>query len=68
MYVFRTNLGTAFGDVTETDSGFLLDQIDAIIGVERMHLQSRQAHKEPWSGKLLLVILVIANDVTDVLA
>ena len=66
--VFGAYFRTAFGDITESDSSLLFDQIDTIVGIQRMHFQSSQADKEPRSGKIFLVLLVIANDVTDVLA
>ena len=68
VYVFRTYLGAALGDITQSNPSLLLDQINAIIGVEGMHFQCGQPDKEPRSGKVLFVLRVIANDVTDVLA
>ena len=44
------------------------DQLDAVVGVERMHLELGDAHEEARPGEGRLVLLVVADDVADVLA
>lgn len=65
--MFRTDFRAAFCDVAVAQAGFLFDQFHAVIGVERVHFQGRQAHEKARPGKGRLVVIVIADDMADVL-
>src|SRR5947209_2102684 len=65
--VFRTDPGTAFGDVAEPDPLRFLQLRDAVLGIERVHLQRRHVGEEARPDESL-VQLVLAEHVADVLA
>ena len=66
--VLGADLGAALGDVAEAEPGLGLDQLEAVVGVERVHLELGEAHEiaRPREGRL--VLRVVADDVADVLA
>src|SRR5205814_8123266 len=66
--VLGADLGAALRDVAEPEAVLRANEVDAIVRIERMHLQGRETHEEPWSGEAPLVLLVVADDVADVLA
>ena len=43
-------------------------QLQAVVGVERVHLQLGEPHEEPRAREGRLVLLVVPDDVADVLA
>src|SRR5471032_2572582 len=63
-----TDFGTAFGDVAEPDAHVLRREHAAVDGVERVHLQLGEPDEESWAREDLLVLFVVTDDVTDVLA
>src|SRR5438094_564422 len=65
--LLRTHLGTTLGDVAHADPCAGLEQLQPIVGVERMHLQRGQPDKKTRAGKTGFVALVVANDVAHVL-
>src|SRR5712691_10655234 len=65
--LLRTHLRAALGDVAHADPRARLDQLQPVIAVQRMHLQGREADKEPRPSKPAFVALVVANDVADIL-
>src|SRR5438477_385081 len=66
--VFRAVFLAALGDVAEADPGLLTHQFDAVVGVERMHVEFGVANEQSRSGERGLVLLVVTDHVTDVLA
>src|SRR5258708_29627540 len=64
--MLRTDLGAAFRDVAVADSVRLLQLRYAIRRIQRMHLQGCRIDQIPRSYKLLVLVMV-AEDVTDVL-
>src|SRR5690242_17489959 len=62
--VLGTGLGAALGDVAEPDAGLLAEELAPVAGIERMHLESRDLDEEPGAGEVLLVLLVVADDVS----
>jgi hypothetical protein len=66
-YALRTHLRAALGDVAVADAVIVLQIGSAVEGVERMHLELSRVNQEPRSDELL-VQLMIAQDVTDILA
>src|SRR5437867_1890136 len=66
--VLRANLGAALGDVAEAEAVRRANEIDALVRVERVHLERGEAHEEPRPGEALLVLFVVADDVADILA
>src|SRR5437879_1862310 len=66
--LLRTDLRAALGDVAHADPGARLDQLQPVIAIQRMHLQSREADKEPRPSKAAFVALMVADDVADILA
>ena len=64
--MFRANLGTTFCDVAVADTEFILELADAILRVQRMHLEGGSVNKKSRTYKLV-VLLVITKDVTDIL-
>src|SRR6202034_1909905 len=66
--VLGADLGAALGDVAHAEPGLLSDQLAAVVGVERVHLELGEADEEPGPGVVGLVLLVISDDVADVLA
>ena len=63
-----TNLGAAFRDVAIADSRFPANELHAIVGVERVHLQSGESNEQAWTCKGRLVFIMITNHVANVLA
>src|SRR5882724_4123360 len=66
--VLGADLGAALGDVAVAEAGLGLSEVEAVIGVERMHLELGDAHEIARSREGGLVLRVIADDVADVLA
>src|SRR6516165_5305749 len=66
--VLGTDLGAALGDVAEADPGVVLDEARAIARVQRMHVEAGQLDEEARARERTLLVLVIADHVTDVLA
>src|SRR5207237_8749131 len=66
--VLRADLGAALGDVAEADAVLRADEVDALVRVERMHLERRESDEQPRAGEASLVLLVIADNVANVLA
>src|SRR5262249_58003927 len=64
---FRAHLAAALRDVAESDARRVLHEAHPVLAVDRMHLERRDAHEEPWPGELVLE-LVRAQHVADVLA
>ena len=46
----------------------VLDVIHAIIAIEGVHFQRRQAHEEARAGEGRLIVVVVADNMADVLA
>src|SRR6187431_1620156 len=65
--VLRTNLRAALRDIAQADAVAVLQVLQAIRGVERVHLQGGDVYEEAWSDELV-VHVVIAQDVAHVLA
>src|SRR5580658_2046758 len=63
----RADLGAAFGYVAIADALGVLQIAEAILGVERMHLQRGGIHEQPRADELLLQVM-IADHMADVLA
>src|SRR2546425_11607001 len=61
------DLAAALGDVAEPDPRLLADELRAVDGVERMHVQAGDLDEESRSRERLLQI-VVADHVADVLA
>src|SRR2546422_308810 len=66
--VLGTDLGAALGDVAEADAGRVLDEGRAVHRVEGMHVEAGQLDEEARAREHALVLLVVTDDVTDVLA
>src|SRR5262249_48164649 len=66
--VLGAHLGAALGDVAVAEPGFGLRQLQAVVGVERMHLELGDAHEEAGPREAALVLRRIADDVADGLA
>src|SRR5262249_35990251 len=66
--VLRADLGAALRDVAEPEAGSRPDELPAVHGVERVHVQLGQAHEEARPEELGLVLVVVPDDVADVLA
>src|SRR5579875_3908326 len=66
--VLRTDLGAALGDVAVADPLVLLRHALAVLRVERVHVELGGADEEPRPGERGLVLLVVTDDVTGVLA
>src|SRR3990172_12375967 len=62
------DLGAALRDVAETQARLDPGQLLAVMGIQRVHLQLRQPHEEARARERRLVLLVVADHVTDVLA
>src|SRR4030095_5244824 len=62
----RTDFRAAFGDVAVSQAEFVLEQRQAVAGVERVHLQAGNADQKPRPAKFFLTI-VVAEHVADVL-
>src|SRR4051812_24186224 len=56
--LFRADLCTALGDVTETDPEVIFKQLGARQPVERVHLERRYANEEAWATELFLLLMV----------
>src|SRR3990170_3610152 len=66
--VLRADLRAALGDVAEADPRQLADELCPVGGVQGGHLQLRQPHEPAGAAEHLLVLRVVADDVTDILA
>src|SRR5262245_36296989 len=66
--VLRADLGAALRDVAEPDPRPRADELPAVHGIQRVHVQLGQAHEEARPEELGLVLVVVPNHVTDVLA
>src|SRR5882762_4287905 len=66
--VLGTHFGAALGDVAQPHAGRVLDEGGAVDGVERVHIEAGQLDEEARPRERALVLLVVADDVTDVLA
>src|SRR4051812_27304876 len=63
--VLGADLGAALGDVAVADAVRLLELGEAVLGVERMHLERGDVDQEARADELL-VLVVIAQHVADV--
>src|ERR1700704_4936841 len=68
MDVLGTDLGAALGDVAEAAARRVLDVGRAVHRVQRVHVEAGQLDEEARPRERALVLLVIADHVTDVLA
>src|SRR5262249_36821745 len=66
--VLRAHLGAALGDVAQADAGDVFDECGAVDRVEGMHVEAGQLDEESRARKRALVLLVVADHVTHVLA
>src|SRR5258708_3771486 len=66
--IFRADLAAALRDVAEAEAGLRPDELEAVVRVQRMHLERRVADEHPRAGEGRLVLLVVADDVAGVLA
>src|SRR5262249_24696457 len=66
--VLGTHLGAALRDVAEPDTRVVLDEARAVARVQRMHVEARQLDEEARTRERALLVLVVADHVTDVLA
>src|SRR5258708_7688676 len=66
--VLRTDLGAALRDVAEPEAGLRPQELEAVVRVERMHLERGVTHEHPRTGEGRLVLLVVADEVAGVLA
>src|SRR5580700_1445380 len=64
--VFRTNFGTALGDVAKTYAELLSQILNAIAYVQRMHFESGRIHQKSRAYELFVHVMV-AQDVADIL-
>ena len=64
--VFRACFGAATGDVAQARSALVLDFLNAVVGVEGVHVKAGQAHHESGTGEVLLGFAV-TQDVAGVL-
>ena len=64
--VLGARFGTAAGDVAQARAALVLDLLDAIVGIEGVHVETGQAHHESGTGEVLFG-LAIAQDVTHIL-
>src|ERR1019366_1827738 len=62
----RTHLAAALRDVAIPDLELVFQELAAVEGVERMHVERRQLDQETRAGEVLFA--VVADDVTHVLA
>src|SRR6202046_2385195 len=67
LYVLGAHLGAALGDVAHAQAA-VVRQLPAVVDVERVHLELREADEEAGPRVVGLVVLVVADDVADVLA
>src|SRR5437879_3675612 len=68
MDVLGAHIGAAFRDVAVGEPVLRADELGAVVRVERVHLERREADEEARTREAVLVVLVIADDVTHVLA
>jgi len=61
------DLGATLGDVAKAQAELILEKGCAMAAVERMHFEAGDSNEEARAGELLLLV-VFAEDVTDVLA
>src|SRR5439155_1485707 len=66
--VLRAHVRAALGDVAVAEPVLLTNEFGAIVRVERMHLERREPHEVARAREPRLVLLVVADDVTHVLA
>src|SRR5215813_5114556 len=66
--VLGAHFGAALGDVAVAEPGLGLRKLQAVVGVERMHLELGDAHEEAGPREAALVLRMIADDVAHVLA
>ena len=66
--VLGAHLGAALGDVALAQALLLLQELAAVVDVERVHLELGRAGEEARAGEGGLVLLVVADDVAHVLA
>src|SRR5713226_6763738 len=59
--LLRTHLRAAFGDVAHADTCARPDQLQPVIGVQRMHFQRGESDEKPRAGEARLVALMIAT-------
>src|SRR5262249_38791255 len=66
--VLGADLGAALGDVAQADVQVVLEQAEAVAGVQRVHLQAGDADHEARAAEhLALLLFVVAQDVAWVL-
>ena len=65
--VLGTDLGAALGDVAVPEAVTLLQLVDAIRGVNRMHLELRCMHEQAGADELFVQVMITEN-MTDILA
>src|SRR5437773_7576949 len=66
--VLGAHLGAALGDVAQPHPRLILDEARAVAGVQRMHVEPRELDEEARPGESALLVLVVADHVTHVLA
>src|SRR5436190_8431338 len=66
LNAFGANLRATFRNIAITDPLLVSQFLDAIFGIERMHLQRGNMNQKPWSDESL-VHLVVPQDMADVL-
>ena len=64
--MFRACFGAATGDVAQARATLVLDFLNAVVGVEGVHVKAGQAHHESGTGEVLLG-LAVTQDVAGVL-
>src|SRR5688500_17504509 len=65
--VFRADLRAALGDVAVPDRLAVLQVLEPVLGVERVHLERRRIDEVAWTAELR-VFVVVPEHMTDVLA
>ncbi len=68
MDVLGAHLAAALRDVAEAEAGLRADELHTVVRVQRVHLERGVANEHAGSGKGLLVLLVVTDDVASVLA
>src|SRR5262245_56969136 len=66
--VLRAHVGAALGDVAVSEPGLGLRQLQAVVDVERVHLELGNAHEEAGPRAAAHALRRIADDVAHVLA
>src|SRR5580698_11609762 len=64
----RAYLGAALGDVAVAEPEVVLRDLPAVGGIGRVHLEFGDPHQEPGPRERALVLRMVADHMTDVLA